>query len=141
MSAVVERSNPSLVGAAATAASYGIKVLKKNDPIILNAEKAADGLSQAMFPGMFLVESIPMLKYIPQWMPGAKFKRLAAEWRDYIRDMVELPFEEVRRDRMVCQNPPSLSRSLPMQAPRRKDVMRWNHLSYLDALTISKVMM
>ena len=137
-SAVVEHSNSSLVGAAATATAYGIKVLKKNDPYILNAEQASHGLTQAMFPGLFLVESIPMLKYVPEWMPGARFQRLAAKWRDSIRDMVDLPFEELKRDRMVCPGCPSLSRSLPTQVSRRTDGTRWNHLLRLDALTISE---
>ena len=65
-----------------TVAAYGIKALQKNDPHILNAEKASHGLTQAQVPGLFLVESIPMLKYVPEWLRGfAMVSVLDVPWK------------------------------------------------------------
>ena len=91
-----------MVGSAAVAASYGIRVRDKDDPYILTAEAALNGLTAAQFPGRFLVEVLPILKYVPAWVPGAEFKRLGAIWAKKCRDMVELPFAQVKRDRSVC---------------------------------------
>jgi hypothetical protein len=51
--------------------TYGIDTLPKNDPYIATAEEAVAALSQAATPGAFLVDAIPALKYVPDWMPFA----------------------------------------------------------------------
>ena len=38
----------------------------------------------------FLVDSFPFLKYIPEWMPGAGFKRKAREWSRISQALFEL---------------------------------------------------
>lgn len=43
-------------------------------------------------PGAFLVDSIPLLKYVPGWMPGAGFKHKAKEWNSLTKQMMETPF-------------------------------------------------
>ncbi|EEB96705.1 hypothetical protein MPER_04116, partial [Moniliophthora perniciosa FA553] len=41
----------------------------------------------------FVVDSLPWLKYIPDWFPGAGFKRKAKEWRKLYDNMANIPFE------------------------------------------------
>ncbi|KAJ7090364.1 cytochrome P450 [Mycena belliarum] len=77
--------------------AYGIDVLPANDPYVELAEHAVDGLVTAVVPGRFLVDSIPLLKYVPAWFPGAGFQRRASEWRKLSRGMLEKPFAEARR--------------------------------------------
>lgn len=101
--------------------TYGIHVLSSNDPYIDIAEKAMHGFGVASIPGRFLVVSsfdfepnqlprlrpqntIPVLKYVPTWFPGADFKRKAKEWKKSTRDLWDLPFAETKRD-MVRDNP------------------------------------
>ncbi|KAF8877175.1 cytochrome P450 [Infundibulicybe gibba] len=76
---------------------YGINVLPENDPYIDTAEKAIYGLVEAAVPGTFLVDSIPLLKYVPEWMPGASFKRKAREWHEHATKMIEAPFAVIQR--------------------------------------------
>jgi hypothetical protein len=76
--------------------AYGIKVSESEDPYISNAEEALKGLAEAGTPGSFLVDLLPILKYVPSWMPGAGFKRKAAYWRKVNLDMAEKPFEHVK---------------------------------------------
>lgn len=38
------------------------------------------------------------VKYVPDWFPGAGFKRQAKKWRVLAMDMVEKPFEHTKRD-------------------------------------------
>ncbi|KAF8871010.1 cytochrome P450 [Infundibulicybe gibba] len=62
--------------------TYGIKVKEKNDSYVETVETSLEGIVAAGVPGAFLVDFMPILKYVPGWMPGAGFKRKAAYWRD-----------------------------------------------------------
>ncbi|KAK0234561.1 cytochrome P450 [Armillaria nabsnona] len=82
-----------LAGSTILSIAYGLEVLPENDPYILAAEAGLCSLAKAAAPGAFLVDSIPLLKYIP----GATFKRKAKEWRQYSKTMREMPFEAAKR--------------------------------------------
>ena len=75
---------------------YGIAVQETNDPYISVAEEVLDGLAQAGIPGVFLVDLIPILKYVPSWFPGAGFQNKAARWRKANGIMAEKPFRYVK---------------------------------------------
>jgi hypothetical protein len=75
---------------------YGITILEHNDPYISIAEQAFEGVAEAGVPGAFLVDLLPVLKYVPSWFPGAGFKRKAARWRACIREMLERPYHRVK---------------------------------------------
>ncbi|KAJ6460011.1 cytochrome P450, partial [Mycena sanguinolenta] len=83
-------------------AAYGIDPLPANDPYISLAEEAGKAFSLAMVPGRFLVDSIPLLKYVPEWFPGAGFKRIAREVRALTQKLRDVPFAETKR-RVVPQ--------------------------------------
>ncbi|KAJ6447838.1 cytochrome P450 [Mycena sanguinolenta] len=77
--------------------AYGIKALPSDDPYITLAHKAVHTFSIASVPGLYLVDTFPILKHIPRWLPGAGFKRQAEEWRQLSRGMLETPFAETKR--------------------------------------------
>ncbi|KAJ6471903.1 cytochrome P450 [Mycena sanguinolenta] len=77
--------------------AYGIDVLPRDDPFIVLARDAIHTVVFAGVPGRFFVDVIPALKYIPDWFPGAGFKRIATKWRKMLTDMLELPFAEAKR--------------------------------------------
>ncbi|KAJ7917029.1 cytochrome P450 [Mycena leptocephala] len=76
--------------------AYGIDVKPANDPYITQADAALHSLVNAAVPGRFLVDSIPLLKYVPPWFPGAGFKRQANTWRSLARGMVDKPFTQAK---------------------------------------------
>ncbi|KAJ7200682.1 cytochrome P450 [Mycena haematopus] len=78
-------------------AAYGIDSLPANDPYISLAEEATGAFSLAMVPGRFLVDSIPLLRYVPAWFPGARFKRIAREVRSLTQRLRDVPFAEAKR--------------------------------------------
>ena len=80
---------------------YGIAVQESDDPYISVAEVVFDGLAEAGIPGAFLVDLIPILKYVPSWFPGAGFQKKAARWREGINTMAEKPFRHVQ-EQLVC---------------------------------------
>ncbi|KAJ7917471.1 cytochrome P450 [Mycena leptocephala] len=89
--------------------SYGIDVLPSNDPYIALARDAVHTFSVANTPGRYLVNQFPLLKHIPAWFPGAKFKRDPAEWRKLARGMIELPFSETKRQMQADTAQPSFT--------------------------------
>jgi len=75
--------------------AYGIDVQESDDPYIMIAEEAVNGAKQAAVPGAFLVDLLPILKYVPSWFPGAGFQKKAAHWRKVNETMTEKPFRYV----------------------------------------------
>ncbi|KAJ2919996.1 hypothetical protein MD484_g420, partial [Candolleomyces efflorescens] len=77
--------------------AYGIQIQPENDPYVKYADDASRPAAEAAVPGRFLVDAIPLLKYVPAWFPGASFKRKAREWYKLTRKMVEIPYEDAKR--------------------------------------------
>lgn len=96
----------------------------KPDPLVELAETAFDQFSASTVPGAWLVDVIPARKslsnyplsllsylaarckltlksisvrYMPEWVPGAGFKRTAREWRKKLREVRETPLLFTRK--------------------------------------------
>ncbi|KAF8490208.1 cytochrome P450 [Gautieria morchelliformis] len=91
---------------------YAINVRDKDDPYIAAAEKAMFHLSVAGNPGAFLVDVLPILKYVPEWFPGAGFRKSARLWRQDITEMNVAPFEAVKKALNAGSAIPSFTSSL-----------------------------
>lgn len=72
--------------------AYGFPIRKKGDPWVRMVEESFTIADSVGRPGNYLVDVFPWLKYVPSWMPGAKFKRDAKEWRALFKDSVTKPF-------------------------------------------------
>ncbi|KAJ7176250.1 cytochrome P450 [Mycena crocata] len=86
-----------LAGALVMRVTYGIEVQPYEDPYINLAKDAMHGVAIASIPGTFLVDTIPAMKYIPSWFPGASFKRKSKAWRKLTLRLLEVPFIEAKR--------------------------------------------
>ena len=87
--------------------TYSINVRPYNDPNIKIAEEATAVNADLLIAGAFLVDFIPILKYVPEWFPGAKFQSKAAMMRKHaarIRNTTFAATEEL----MVCDSSPFL---------------------------------
>ncbi|KAJ7708648.1 cytochrome P450 [Mycena rosella] len=89
--------------------TYGIDIRSPGDPYTTLAEEAMYGVSIATLPGRFLVNTIPALKYVPSWFPGAGFQREAKEWRKVTRELLEMPFAHTKRNIALGSAPPSFT--------------------------------
>ena len=74
----------SLVGSATISMTYSINVRPYNDPYIKMAEEAMEVTAELTIAGAFLVDIIPILKYVPEWFPGARFQTQAAIMRKHV---------------------------------------------------------
>jgi len=76
--------------------AYGIDVRSAEDPYLKLVEESLEVLDKAAAPGAFLVDTLPILKYVPEWFPGAGFKIKAKEWRKVTMAALVTPFQHVR---------------------------------------------
>lgn len=44
------------------------------------------------------MDNILIVRFLPSWFPGAKFKRLAAEWRDVLYNQSLEPVAFVKKE-------------------------------------------
>ncbi|KAF8910209.1 cytochrome P450 [Gymnopilus junonius] len=80
-----------MAGGMSISLAYGLNVKDNNDPFVDLALRAFQTGLDSSFPGAFLVDVIPWLKYVPEWVPGARFKKTAKGWRKLQNDFHELP--------------------------------------------------
>ncbi|KAJ6624555.1 cytochrome P450 [Mycena sp. CBHHK59/15] len=76
--------------------AYGYIVESDEDPLIRMVDTAMAEFSESSAPGEYLVDVLPILKYIPSWMPGAGFKRKAKLWATHLTEVTEKPFKFVQ---------------------------------------------
>ncbi|KAH9917059.1 cytochrome P450 monooxygenase [Fomitopsis serialis] len=70
---------------------YGISISSMDDEFIQHVDHAVESVFQSGGPAAMLIDFFPVLKYLPAWMPGAGFKRLARQVQGSIRDMEYIP--------------------------------------------------
>ncbi|CAE6497824.1 unnamed protein product [Rhizoctonia solani] len=68
---------------------YGYELKSPDDPFFNDIMTLNSILSQASLPTAFLVNALPWLEFIPDWVPGTGWKTTAREWR-------------AQKDRTVC---------------------------------------
>ncbi|KAH6994765.1 cytochrome P450 [Fusarium venenatum] len=77
--------------------AYGYRAEPLKEDLLINmVGKAMDNFGTAAVPGAFLVDVMPFLRYLPDWIPGAGFKRLARQWASELNDVAEKPYAFVQ---------------------------------------------
>jgi hypothetical protein len=79
---------------------YGYEVQSSEDKFLQLAEECVDLLANhiASGGGIWPVDIIPALQYLPNWAPGAGFKLKAAKWKAKMEEFVEKPYEFVKNN-------------------------------------------
>ncbi|KAI1759439.1 putative cytochrome P450 oxidoreductase OrdA-like protein [Hypoxylon sp. FL1150] len=84
---------------------YGYTVEShRDDPFIDMATRAMDHLSEACVPGAFMVDIFPFLNRLPEWFPGAGFKKIGLQWRAELTEMAERPRNFVKHQMAQGKN-------------------------------------
>jgi hypothetical protein len=92
---------PSMAADAIMLITYGLEMQSDNDPYIEVSDYAIHLVQKAAIPGAFLVDLFPVLKHIPESMPGAGFQKWAREGKESFREALEVPFR-ASKTRIVC---------------------------------------
>ncbi|KAI1127531.1 cytochrome P450 monooxygenase [Nemania abortiva] len=65
----------------------------KPDPLVHLIETSMDQFNAGVTLGARLVEVIPALKYVPEWMPGAGWKKVAKMWKATLEEAAGKPLK------------------------------------------------
>ncbi|TBU34090.1 cytochrome P450 [Dichomitus squalens] len=71
---------------------FDIDVSDENDEIMDIVEAALACTGEVLMPGKYLVEVLPVLKYVPPWIPGATLQRLSVYYRYTIARLKDVPY-------------------------------------------------
>ncbi|KAJ4485324.1 cytochrome P450 [Lentinula aciculospora] len=96
---------------------------------------ATKSIAIAGTPGAFYVDQIPILKYIPEWFPGASFKRKAREWSDIRTRMTENTFNATKEQVTMGTATPSLTSVALEHMDRKQELTKQEELIKLASVT------
>lgn len=68
--------------------------------------------SVGSLPGAWLVDAMPILRHVPEWFPGANFKKLAREWKQCLNNAIEMPYIFTKQQMADGIAPPSFLSNL-----------------------------
>ncbi|CAE6452250.1 unnamed protein product [Rhizoctonia solani] len=91
--------------------TYGYSITGDKDPYILASDQAFRSLLPALTQS-YLVDSYPFIQYLPSWLPGMGFKKMAEEARKFPTRMATEPFEWTKLQMRQGKAGPSLVRRL-----------------------------
>jgi hypothetical protein len=77
--------------------------IQAEDDYVKIAEIALAGVAEAGSPGAFLVDILPVMKYIPEWFPGAAWKKKANWWKHVTALLANQPWKQIK-DQMVSEH-------------------------------------
>ncbi|EED82936.1 predicted protein [Postia placenta Mad-698-R] len=72
--------------------TYGYTVKGVDDPLFTTGIAVINGFSEATRPGAWPVDFVPILQYVPHWVPGFVFTRKAREWRGVLERAMWAPY-------------------------------------------------
>ncbi|KAJ7507105.1 cytochrome P450 [Mycena galericulata] len=70
----------------------GYQITGGNDEFVRIAEAAQLAMVSAARPGAYLVDLLPILKYVPEWFPGASFQSVGRKGRELSQELQNKPF-------------------------------------------------
>lgn len=70
------------------------------------------------------------VRYVPDWIPGAGFKKLAKEWNATIQELAEKPMRFVKQEMDAKRNEPSFvsntyDKSKNEMSDNEKHILKW----------------
>ncbi|KAG9112970.1 hypothetical protein FRC07_007841, partial [Ceratobasidium sp. 392] len=97
--------------------TYGYRVKTADDRFVLLTAETNANLMRAGLASSYLVNTIPALKYVPTWMPGAEWKRDVIGWKEQKEVMVDETFNWTKRNVQNGTAEPSIVQTLLADIP------------------------
>ncbi|GJE97912.1 cytochrome P450 [Phanerochaete sordida] len=113
--------------------TFGMDIKDHSDSYVVLAEKAIRSIVAVALPGTYMVDYMPLMRWIPSWAPGGEFKREAAEWSALVSDMFTTPLELVKTALRAGTASPCVAATLLDRLDERKD--KSEHERYIRNVT------
>ncbi|PAV18972.1 cytochrome P450 [Pyrrhoderma noxium] len=103
----------SLSGALILSIAYGYQVEHATpDPLVRFVEYTMHKLHESAIPGKWLVDIIPILRFLPNWIPGTGFKDVARDCAQLLDEITQVPYAFTKRQMENGLAQPSLTQEL-----------------------------
>lgn len=79
---------------------YGIEITGMDDEHMKLVVEALEVLGESKIPGKYWADYVPLLQYVPTWVPGAASAKFAARSRSVVQEMVDKPFDHVIHEKV-----------------------------------------
>ncbi|KAK2033146.1 flavonoid 3-hydroxylase [Colletotrichum zoysiae] len=100
----------------------------KKDPLLSLITRVMERFALSAVPGAYLVNNIPMLRYVPSWFPGAGWKKEAKLFSKDLKESIDKPYSFVEHQMAQGNNNKSFLSQLidpDKQTPEDKDINKW----------------
>jgi hypothetical protein len=85
------------MGGIVLSCAYGIDAKSPDNPFIKLGTQVMNNIVLAGRPGFYMVDMLPWLKYVPKWVPGARFQRDAEFYSIANKALPDATLNEVKR--------------------------------------------
>ncbi|KAF8705166.1 cytochrome p450, partial [Rhizoctonia solani] len=93
---------PRSISATLLRSIYGYEAAASDDCYLVETQAIFSFMTKSLLTSSYLVNIIPVLKYVPEWFPGAGWKRDAIKWRKrkdtLIKDMYKIGLKNMSTD-------------------------------------------
>nr|BED42941.1 cytochrome P450 monooxygenase [Trametes versicolor] len=117
------------VGTVALKIAYGYENENEEfSQLLKDTEDAVAMFAMAALPGVFLVDTLPFLRFIPPWFPGTGFRKLGIRTQQLVKAMADAPFDMVKRQVDAGVAPKSFTSDLLYEPPEersRDEDIKW----------------
>ncbi|KAL5363253.1 cytochrome P450 [Aspergillus floccosus] len=123
------------VGAIVLKLGYGYTIEPhKRDPLVDLADRAMEEFSLSILAATWAVDFLPFLKYLPAWLPGAEFKRMASSFKKTVTAFSDLPYAFTKHQMTQPSHVPSflshqLQKGVPKPQSPEERVAKWSTAS------------
>jgi len=100
--------------------AYGYDVKSGQDPIVELADYTMKNITEGL-QLKFLVNVFPILRFIPPWVPGAKFRQFATMCANLIQRLIHEPFNEAVERISSGEASPSFIQTVLSETTEGKD--------------------
>ncbi|THH13653.1 hypothetical protein EW146_g6595 [Bondarzewia mesenterica] len=117
-----------LAGAIVLTLAYGYKATDEDDRLVNLVNEAMDQFSETTATNAFAVDIFPILRYVPEWFPGAAWKKKVAKYRTTLQDMLNLPYDWVKQQMAAgTARPCFISNYLGNKqvTPEEEHILKW----------------
>ncbi|KAK7042875.1 cytochrome P450 [Favolaschia claudopus] len=122
--------------------TYGADTVVGEAPYLALSQQAARIVTDALVPGRFLVDLLPVLRYVPEWFPGAGFQTLAREGKKLAEMIREVPFTDTKRKMASIAQPcftVNALLALDSSSSSSQSTFKSSPSSYYDESTVKNV--
>ncbi|KAJ5339389.1 hypothetical protein N7452_006117 [Penicillium brevicompactum] len=112
--------------------AYGYTIEPRDrDPLVDLADKAMEDFSSALLPATWAVDFIPLLKFLPEWFPGASFIKIAKKYDRRQQAFSDVPYEFVKQQMKRTGFFPSFLSNLLQSNPvehgtEEENIVKWS---------------